>query len=112
MMIILQNQAPPEELSYTEYEIPAEVERLFLMQRGRGRGRVRGRFQRGRGRGKEEYNTNPNVIVIPTVPMEGEENKKKKETKTFFLRPQDKWGLTESNSGSSSPKPKGIFFDL
>ena len=108
-----QGQTHPEELQFTsEYDdIPAEVERLFLRQRGRGRGK----FQRGRGRGRggssPSFNPNPNVIVIPTLPMGGEEGEKT-EKKTFFLRPQDKWGLMETGSGSSSPKMRGKVFYL
>ena len=38
--------------------------------------------------------------------MEGQEIEKS-EKKSFFLRPQDKWGLMETGSGSSSPKLRG-----
>ncbi|XP_064617798.1 dentin sialophosphoprotein-like [Liolophura sinensis] len=94
----------------------------FSRGRGHGRARGRGRGLRGAGRGGMAPNTfrggkaGSNLIVINTVPEEdplsGTENRKQipnshKEisSNNVFLRPQDKWAssVSDSNSGTSSP---------
>ena len=95
-------QSQIEELSFSSEfdDVPVEVQRLF-QQGSRGRG-----FNRGRGRSRGSFVANPNVIVIPTQDVE--ETTKPKATKSFFMRPQDKWAMVETNSNCSSPKEKGI----